>query len=243
MLNTRSPVPLYRQLADILREKIRAGEYRPGGRIPSEHRLADTYGIGRPTVRQATDFLVRKRLLVRRRGSGTFVEKPPEEVDLFSLAGTIASFEKRGIAVTPVTRKPIERIMVANDPENPFDGREAYFFSRLSRVGDAPVLIEDIFLDPALFSGIERFNLTGRSLSRIADEHFYLRPTGGKQNFRIGYLAGGKGRDLKVGPRTPILTVNRFLHFSQAPNAVYSALYCRTDRFVFSQILGGMNNE
>ena len=167
----------------------------------------------------------------------------PEEVDLFSLAGTIASFEKKGITLTPVTRKNITRITVADDPENPFDNREAYFYSRLSRVDGAPVLIEDIFLDATLFSGIERFDLTGRSLSRIADEHFYLRPTGGKQNFRIGYLAGEKGRDLAVGPRTPILAVNRFIHFGHAHNAVYSALYCRTDRFVFSQILGGMNDD
>ena len=97
MLNLQSPIPLYRQLADILGRKIRAGEYTPGERIPSEHRLAQVYGIGRPTARQATDYLVRKRLLVRRRGSGTYVVQAPEEIDLFSLAGTMASFEKRGI--------------------------------------------------------------------------------------------------------------------------------------------------
>ena len=164
-------------------------------------------------------------------------------MDLFSLAGTIASFEKRGITLAPATRRNIEKITVGGDPENPFDGREAYFYSRLSRVDDSPVLIEDIFLDETLFSGIERFDLAGRSLSRIAEEHFYMRPTGGKQNFRIGYLSGQKGRDLDVSPRRPILTVKRFIHFGDARNAVFSVLYCRTDRFVFSQILGGLNHD
>lgn len=243
MLNPHSPVPLYRQLADLLSRKIAAGEYTPGGRIPSEHQLAQAYGIGRPTARQATDFLVRKRLLVRRRGSGTYVMPPPEEVDLFSLAGTIASFEKRGITLTPVTRRAAARVRVADDPQNPFSGRQAYFFSRLSRVDDTPVLIEDIYLNAALFSGIERFDLTGRSLSRLADEHFYLRPSGGKQNFRIGYLTGEKGRSLAVGPRTPVLLVHRYIHFGEAKNAVYAVLYCRTDQFVFSQTLGGMNHD
>lgn len=243
MLNTQSPVPLYRQLADILRKKIRSGEYAPGKRIPSEHQLADSYGIGRPTARQATDLLVRKRLLIRRRGAGTFVTEAPEEVDLFSLAGTIASFKKMGIIVTPATRKKIELITVGEDTENPFANRRAYFYSRLSRVDGEPVLIEDIFLDESLFSGIERFDVAGQSLSQIADEHFYLRPSGGKQNFRIGYLSGEKGRDLGIGPRTPILAVQRFIHFAGAENAVYSELSCRTDRFVFSQILGGLNND
>ena len=243
MLNPQSPIPLYRQLADILGRKIHTGEYAPGDRIPSEHSLAQAYGIGRPTARQATDYLVRKRLLARRRGSGTYVMQPPEEIDLFSLAGTIASFEKRGIPLAPVTRRGVERITVTDDPDNPFTGSQAYFLSRLSRVDRRPVLIEDIFLDTTLFSGIERFDLAGRSLSRIAEEHFYLHPSGGRQNFRIGYLTGEKGRDLAVGPRTPILLVNRTIHFGDAKNAVYSVLYCRTDRFVFSQTIGGLTHD
>ena len=63
--------------------RIRAGEYTLGSRIPSEPELARTFGIGRPTVRQATDQLIQKRRLERRRGSGTFVTEPPAEVDLF----------------------------------------------------------------------------------------------------------------------------------------------------------------
>lgn len=242
-LNHRSPIPLYRQLADILRDKIRAGQYGPGERIPSEHQLAGTYGIGRPTARQATDLLVRKRLLTRRRGAGTFVAESAEEVDLFSLAGTMVSFTKKGITVTPAARKKIGLVTVGSDSQNPFANRRAYFYSRLSRVDGEPVLIEDIFLDETLFAGIERFDVAAQSLSRIAEEHFYLRPSGGKQNFRICYLPGEKGRDLKIGPRTPVLAVERFIHFTGTDNAVYAQLYCRTDRFVFSQILGGPNHD
>ena len=59
MLNTQSPIPLYHQLAEILMEGIRTGDYPPGLRIPSEPQLAKAYGIGRPTVRHAIDLLVR----------------------------------------------------------------------------------------------------------------------------------------------------------------------------------------
>ena len=97
MLNPDSPMPLYRQLADELSERIRAGVYTPGSRIPSEHELASKYALGRPTVRQATEVLVRKRVLERRRGSGTFVANAVPEVDLFSLGGTLASDPFGGI--------------------------------------------------------------------------------------------------------------------------------------------------
>jgi len=237
MLNSKSPIPLYHQLADIIITKIRSGEYQPGSRIPSENRLAATYGIGRPTARQATDLLVRKRMLVRKRGSGTFVGESLKEVDLFSLAGTISSFHKKGISITTQIIEDIRMETVENDSENPFSGQEVYFFSRLSRVEDMPVLIEDIYLHASLFSGIERFNLQGRSLSQIVEAQYYMRPTGGKQNFRIGYLTGEKAKNLDITSGVPILAVKRFLHFEQAKNAIYSELFCRTDHFVFSQSL------
>ena len=44
-------------------------------------------------------------------------------------------------------------------------------------------------------------------------------------------------------PRTaPILVVNRTLHFPEAPRAIFSVLFCRTDRFVFTQQLGALNH-
>ena len=81
------------------------------------------------------------------------------------------------------------------------------------------------------------------SFSQIVNEYYYLRPTGGKQNFRIGYLMGRKAINLGVLPTTPILAVQRFLNFTQAENAIYSELYCRTDQFVFSQIIGGHTDD
>ncbi|MFC1828934.1 GntR family transcriptional regulator [Thermodesulfobacteriota bacterium] len=242
MLNPDSPIPLYHQLADIILAKIRAGEYPPGSKIQSEHSLAAHYGIGRPTARQATDLLVRKRILIRKRGSGTFVSEERKEVDLFSLAGTISSFSEKGISVTTRLLEKIRLKKIGDDPENPFANEPAFFLSRLSTVEDMPVLIEDIYLHATLFSGIERMNLSGRSLSRVVAEHFYMRPVGGKQNFRIEHLSGAKARRLAVSPETPILTVKRYLHFAQSKNAIYAALYCRTDQFVFSQNIGGIED-
>jgi GntR family transcriptional regulator len=56
-------------------------------------------------------------------------------------------------------------------------------------------------------------------------------------------VEGSKAADLAVSSTTPILVVKRFLHFSQAENAIYSELYCRTDQFVFSQTIGGMTDD
>ena len=240
MLNPNSPVPLYAQLADIIRDKIRNGEYPAGSAIPSEHRLTRLFGIGRPTVRQAIDVLVRKNLLSRRRGSGTYVKESSQEVDLFSLAGTISAFERKGLVVDRQLRRPLVRQTVSQDDGNPFQDQEAYYLSRLSLVDKEPVLIEEIYLHPELFAGIDRFDLTHLSLSRLVDEHYYLKPVGGKQTFRIAYISGQKAQDLDVSDSQAILAVQRYLHFEPLPNAIYSELFCRTDRFVFTQTLEGL---
>jgi GntR family transcriptional regulator len=238
MLNSLSPIPLYLQLANIILDKIRSGEYTPGSRILSENNLAARYGIGRPTARQATDLLVRKRILVRKRGSGTFVCEQQKEVDLFSLAGTTSAFNKKGITVTTHILQNIRLDQIRHDPKNPFTNKKAYFYSRLSRVEKVPVLIEDMYLHDILFKGIDKMDLSCRSLSQIVDEHYYMKPGSGRQNFRIGYLTDEKANALEVSPDTPILMVKRFLNFDQTKNAIYSELYCRTDQFVFSQTLG-----
>lgn len=238
-LNPDAPIPLYHQLADLLLARIREGAYPPGARIPSEHALAREYAIGRPTVRQATELLLRKGLILRKRGAGTFVNAKPKEIDLFSLAGTLTSFHDRGIAVEMQIRQTLRLKKIFGQPGNPFSGKKAFFFSRISRAEALPVLIEDLYLHPEIFEGIDRIDLNGRSLSQIVSEQYYLRPVGGRQVFLIGHVSGKKARDLAVSEDTPILLVKRFLNFPAAPEAVYSELFCRTDHFVFSQTIGG----
>lgn len=236
-LDFRSPLPLYHQLADLLLGRIRAGEYPAGDRIPSEPELARTFGIGRPTVRQATDLLVRQRCLERRRGSGTFVLEPPDEVDALSLAGTMASFAKTGRSVKTTLVSRVKRVEVGPDAENPFAGREAWKLERLSRSQGTPALLEALWLDIDRFPGLDRIPLAGRSLSQLADEHFQLRATSADQNFRVATCDRATAAHLELKTGAALLLVKRRVHFPDAPNAVYSELRCRTDELVFSQTL------
>jgi len=73
-INRGSEVPLYRQVAAVLRERIENGVFRPGGRIPTEYELCDEFGVSRISIRQALGELVHDGLLSRRQGSGTYVK-------------------------------------------------------------------------------------------------------------------------------------------------------------------------
>jgi GntR family transcriptional regulator len=87
-ISADSPVPLYRQLADLVRKRIQGGELRHGARLPSEAQLGNAYGISRITVRQALSELEREGLLERTPGKGTFVRQSTRRVErLTKLAG------------------------------------------------------------------------------------------------------------------------------------------------------------
>ena len=58
---------------DQLAERIRIGTYAPGGRLPSETRLAVEFAVSRPIVRAALARLRQSQMIVSRRGSGSFV--------------------------------------------------------------------------------------------------------------------------------------------------------------------------
>jgi GntR family transcriptional regulator, arabinose operon transcriptional repressor len=66
------PTPKYRQIVDSLRASITSGQYRNGGRLPSEAELVRRFGVSRMTAVKAVQQLQQEGLLVRRAGSGTY---------------------------------------------------------------------------------------------------------------------------------------------------------------------------
>jgi DNA-binding GntR family transcriptional regulator len=66
-------VPVYQQLAAILRAQIASGELRSGRPIPSERTLTQRYGIAVGTVKKAVDVLRAEGLVHTVTGRGIFV--------------------------------------------------------------------------------------------------------------------------------------------------------------------------
>lgn len=241
MLNPTSPLPLYQQLADELSEQIRAGSFAPGDRIPSEHKLAAQYELGRPTVRQATEVLVRRRVLERKRGSGTFVSQEIPEVDLFSLGGTLSSFRRSGIQLRTRWVKKLARRKVDAGGNNPFAGNEAISVSRLGTVDRQPVLLEQLYFDPDVFPDLADSSPgQSASLSRHIEDRYHTKPVAGRQTFQVAFTDEANSTHLAVPVGSPILLVQRTLDFPRAPGALFTELFCHTDNLVFAQEIGDL---
>jgi DNA-binding GntR family transcriptional regulator len=66
-------VPRWRQLADLIKERIAAGEYQPRQPIASEHDLVQETGLSRSTVQKALRSLRDEGIVYSVQGLGTFV--------------------------------------------------------------------------------------------------------------------------------------------------------------------------
>ena len=71
------PMPMYRHIAEKLRQQIKSGELAPGDQLKTEAELMEEYGrdgkLSRNTVRDAIRLLVGRGLVETRPGQGTFV--------------------------------------------------------------------------------------------------------------------------------------------------------------------------
>ena len=75
-LDRDSPIPLYRQIQQFLREQIQSGALLPETRLPASRKLATSLGVNRITVTNAYAELEAEGLVYGRQGSGTFVAPP-----------------------------------------------------------------------------------------------------------------------------------------------------------------------
>jgi GntR family transcriptional regulator len=73
VIDKKSPIPIYFQIKEDIKEKINNGIWKNGQYIDSERQICEEYGVSRMTVRQAIGELTREGMLVTEKGKGTFV--------------------------------------------------------------------------------------------------------------------------------------------------------------------------
>ena len=110
----RSPVPLYIQVAEVLRSRIRNGQWQAGQKIATLDVLEREFQVARITVRQAVDLLQVEGLLRSEQGRGTFVsDMLPDkrwlrlETSWDALVDSIRDNEIRPIAVEHPPAQPM----------------------------------------------------------------------------------------------------------------------------------------
>ncbi len=176
-LDKQSPIPLYYQLAEQLREQIESGILPPGTQLPAERDLGEQAAISRMTVRQAVAYLVRAGVLEVKPGVGTFVAAPKHTYDALHLMGFTAELMRRG---NKTATRVLEQTIVLPPRQVGqglalLPGQQVIKVVRLRFAEEMPLLLETIFIPTAICPGLAAADLQTQSLYQLLEEQYELR--------------------------------------------------------------------
>lgn len=207
----RSRVPLYLQVASLMRQKIESQQWAYGAQIPTLDELEREYEVSRITLRAALNQLEESGIVQRTRGRGTFVAKDLSAQRWFKLPNTfdelvdtVASLKIRLLHIEPAQHRLV--------PAFPF-GEVGPAYHRLRRVhyhDDVPYCLIDIYLDKAIFDSDPRAFSQATVVPQLA-----ARPdiaiAGARQIMRITVSDEDTAAHLDIGVSDPIADVCRAL--------------------------------
>jgi DNA-binding GntR family transcriptional regulator len=233
-----SPVPLYFQLAEQLERAIESGALPPGARLENEIQLADQYGLSRPTMRRAIQYLVDKGLLVRKRGVGTQVlrAKVKRPIELTSLYDDLA-----GAGQMPTTKVLRNTVVAADATVAVVLGVEVnapvIFLERLRLAGGEPLAMMRNHLPSGLVElSTEALEEQGLyQLLRAGGVH----PQVASQSIGARAASAGEARLLGETKGAPLLTMTRTTYDDSGKVVEYGNHIYRASRYAFEHTLVG----
>lgn len=223
--------PLYVRLQKLIEQAMSEGRLKHGDALPPERDIADAAAISRVTVRKAVDSLVDQGLLVRRRGSGTFVVKqvPRMQQPLTRLTSFSEDMRRRGMSAGS---KWLNRGLFHPTPEETMtlglsgEARVARLL-RLRTANDMPIALEttslpdDILPDPNLVE-----NSLYQALAAIN-----IQPVRANQRISAVLLKEEETELLGVPPGSAALRVQRIAYLESGRVMEVSTALYRSDAY------------
>jgi GntR family transcriptional regulator len=203
-----------------------------GDAIPSERQLSSDLSMSRLTVRAALDDLVRDGLLVKRRGSGTFVSEPKIAQEL-----TMTSFteDMRRRGMVPASRTLDLRVVPAGahlgrllkvSPSEP-----VVVITRLRLADRETMAIETLHVREALIPGLTSADLEQRSFYELLEERYGITTASGTQMIEPTVTNEEESAALGVPLHSPAFLFERTTRTSSGEVVEHVRSIYRGDRY------------
>jgi GntR family transcriptional regulator len=233
-INTRSYVPYYQQLKQILISDVQ--RRKEGDLLSSESDLCRKYSVSRTVVRQALDEMERDGLVLKVKGKGTFVTGRKLNTSFVQHSlGFYESMVNAGHSVrSKVLASELTECTVSLASVLGLNiGDEVIRFDRVRSVDDRPVLVVRATLVSRMFPGFTSLDLTDRSLYQVMQDEYGVRPAGGHRSIEAAALSAEDARHLAAPAGLPALRIESVTRTAEGEVFEhYSAIY-RGDSFKF----------
>jgi GntR family transcriptional regulator len=233
ILDRDASIPLYLQLADLLRGKITRGEWRSGQKIPSENELNRLYGVSRMTARQVLAQLVSEDLLFRVQGKGTFVAQPKISTRSPAYRGIREQLEGMGYAVG--TRVLATAVVPADERVaralRVTPGERVHEIRRVRMLSDdEPISLHTSYVPERLAPRLDLDDLVERQLCVVLEADHDLRMSKVSESLESTLPNAQEARDLQIGRTTPLLLLTHEIADPSGRPFEFSRILFRGDK-------------
>jgi GntR family transcriptional regulator len=226
----QAEIPLYATLRDKLATEITAGRLAARTKLPSERVLSEHYGYSRLTVRRALADLEERGLLVRRRGSGTFVADQLVQKNMRGLASFSEDMRQRGLAPGSIVLR--QELTFLSDEQArllqiaPHEG--VVLLRRLRLANGVPMALETAMIPAALCPGlVNRTDLDRVSLYEILEREYGLSADYAQEVVEAVNAGVEEAEMLAVAEGAALLRVRRLTTAKmRGPFEYTESLYC-----------------
>jgi len=243
---TDSSIPLYYQLATLMRQKIVTRDYQAGDQLPSESEMVEDYGVSRMTVRQAMANLEEEGLIRRERGRGTFVT---EQSSAFSgdleLDRSIGDLISMGMS-TSVRLLELKEVTASQEEARDLKvlpGSPIIRCKRLRFIRDEPYCYIVNHVTPDIGRRIKEGNWQQGSVLKFIEEVLDVPLLLAKQRLRATLADAGLARWLQVRIGAPLLLVDYHIRTDEDRPVEMAELYYRSDIYSFTLHLKRSEND
>lgn len=205
----KSPIPLHRQVEELLRSLIEIPEFKNGAFLPQEVELAKRLGVSRNTVRQAANKLHNEGLIVRKKGVGTKVSSKDITTNLGEWHSFTQEMNSKGMPFKNLELRT-EWVFVDEMIANFLNIDTSTKILKLSRLkgSNKPFVYFESYFQPRIgLTGNEDFQ---RPLYEILEKDFHSVPAVSKEKIKAG-KAGQFANILQINKSDPILIRERFV--------------------------------
>jgi|GEM_PF-30007 len=228
-------VPKYKYIADEIRKKIMAGQFKSNDRIPFEKELCVHYGASKMTVKRAMDMLVSEGLIIKRRGSGTFVKDLSKD----EMENILLSVQQQQAAAYHSSEKTTSKILkfaviyapeIAQKKLNLDASQFVYDISRIKYTNDQPYAVEYLYMPVEKIPGLEMSYIVG-SIYEYVEDVLKRKITSIHRTVTVRKATLMEAKHLELSENDPVAIVTQTGYLSCGQSFEFSVSVYRYDNF------------
>lgn len=226
----KNGLPAYQRIQGTIVKRLELGLLKPGDLVDSERELARIHRVSLMTARHALTALEREGLVVRRRGSGTFVAPP--KIHFNKLMSYTEQMSGRGLVVSS---KLLSLVVIETEQE--IAARlslpatsSLVRVERLRLGGDEPFAIETCYLSADEFGDLTRARLERASLFTVLEHDHGLQIAHSDEEVDATTADAHTARLLGVPVGGAVLRIRQQIYSTKAKPSLYVLGLYRSDR-------------